>query len=228
MTGLHEPLDRYSRANATTWLHRSDARLKLLSAMALVIVFSFTPPTFLPAPAGLTMSLVHVFGAIVLAGLIAWAGVPLGYIVSRLVIALPLLAAMALSAPLGRHFDAESWTMMGQIVVRGTLCFVTLLVLANTTSTDRLLMAMRQLGVPALVIATLGFMMRYQALVADELARMRRARLSRTFDTRGNARWSIVAGLVGRVLVRSFERSEQVHAAMLARGYDGTLRRLDS
>ncbi|HEX4129360.1 MAG TPA: energy-coupling factor transporter transmembrane component T [Pirellulales bacterium] len=224
MTGLHEPLDRYSRNASATWLHRLDARIKLLAALAAVVVFSFTPPTFWPAPAGVSISLVHVFGAIALCVLLVWAGVPLGYAVKRLCIVVPLLTAMALSVPLGRGFDATSWSMMGQIVVRAALCVTTLLVLANTTSDERLLSAMARLGVPNLLVTTLRFMVRYQALVADELARMRRARLSRTFDARGNARWSAVAGLVGRVLVRSFERSERVHAAMLARGFDGTIR----
>ncbi|MYH40767.1 MAG: energy-coupling factor transporter transmembrane protein EcfT, partial [Chloroflexi bacterium] len=44
----------------------------------------------------------------------------------------------------------------------------------------------------------------------------------------GGLRWRArVSGhLVGTLFVRSIERSERVHAAMLARGYDGEARRL--
>jgi cobalt/nickel transport system permease protein len=219
MVGLHEPLDRYSRGE--TVLHRLDARLKLLLALAAIVAFSFTPPTFLPAPEGVTMSLVHVLGLLTLCVLIVWAGIPVGYVLGRLLVIVPILAAVALSIPFGRRFDAESWSMMAQVVVRGKLCFLTLLVLVNTTPIESLLAAMRRLGIPKLLVSTLEFMARYQAIVADELARMRRARLARTFDRRGNARWRTVADLAGRALVRSYERSERVHAAMQARGWDG-------
>lgn len=226
MTGRHDPLDRYSHQGATL-LHRADARVTLLAAAALVLLFSFTPPSVWPAPAGVSVSLVHVFGAIALALLMVWAGIPLAYAFTRLAVFVPLLAAVAVSVPLARGFDAAGWSYMGQALIRGTLAFATLLVLANVTPSQRLLAAMRQLGVPALLVATLGFMVRYQALLLDELQRMRRARLSRSFDRRGTARWRTAASLVGPVVLRSLDRAQRVHAAMLARGFDGTIRSLD-
>lgn len=226
MTGRHDPLDRYSSQGATL-LHRADARVTLLAAAALVLLFSFTPPSVWPAPAGVSVSLVHVFGAIALALLMVWAGIPLAYAFTRLAVFVPLLAAVAVSVPLARGFDAAGWSYMGQALIRGTLAFATLLVLANVTPSQRLLAAMRQLGVPALLVATLGFMVRYQALLLDELQRMRRARLSRSFDHRGTARWRTAASLVGPVVLRSLDRAQRVHAAMLARGFDGTIRSLD-
>ncbi len=137
MTGLHEPLDRYSRAS-NTLLHRLDARLKLIVAVAAVVIFSFTPPTFWPAPAGVTASMVHVIGGLLLCVTIVWAGVPVSYAFKRLLLILPFIAAIALSIPLGRNFDAVSWTLMAQVVVRGTLSFMTLMVLANTTPAESL------------------------------------------------------------------------------------------
>jgi cobalt/nickel transport system permease protein len=220
MTGIHEPLDRYSRA-AQTALHRAPAVVKLLIALAMIAAFSFTPATFLPGPTGFSMSLVHVFGGLLLVVALVWAGIPVGYVVSRILAIAPLVVAISLSVPLGRHFDAESWMLMAQLIARGLLSFVTVLVLVNTTPIEKLLRAMRQLGVPALLVSIFGLMVRYQTVVLDELGRMRRARLSRTFDRRGIERWGTVAGLVGRALVRAYERSERVHAAMLARGYDG-------
>jgi cobalt/nickel transport system permease protein len=56
---------------------------------------------------------------------------------------------------------------------------------------------------------------------------MRRARAARTFEQAPRARLRTAAGLIGMLLVRSFERSERVHAAMLARGFDGEIRTLD-
>src|SRR3569833_1438815 len=146
MVGLHEPPDRYSRGE--TVLHGLDARLKLLLALAASVAFSFTPPTFLPAPEGVTMSLVHVFGLLTLCVLIVWAGIPVGYVLGRLLVIVPILAAIALSIPFGRRFDAESWAMMAQVVLRGTLCKQKKHKHKITTPIESLLAAMRRRGGP--------------------------------------------------------------------------------
>jgi cobalt/nickel transport system permease protein len=226
MTGVHEPLDVYARRDPT-WLHRTDARLKLLAALALVTLFGATPATFWPAPAGVSLSLVHIFGGVLLAVLIVVVGLPIGYLMNRLLAVAPVLLAVAISVPLARGFDSVGWSQMLQVLVRSGLSFLVVLLLANTTPFDQLLRALGQFGVPRLFLATLGFMARYHTLFGDELARMRRARLARTFDSRGNERWYTVAVLIGRVLVRALDRSQRVHAAMLARGYDGSVRTLD-
>jgi cobalt/nickel transport system permease protein len=56
---------------------------------------------------------------------------------------------------------------------------------------------------------------------------MTQARRSRTFRRSGLLDWIMGTGLIGMLLVRSFERGERVHSAMLARGWDGTIRSLD-
>ena len=61
-------------------------------------------------------------------------------------------------------------------------------------------------------------------MIADELRRMRLARSQRG-DTRALA--VAVAARpragIGALAVRTFERGERVHVAMLARGYDGRM-----
>ncbi len=39
--------------------------------------------------------------------------------------------------------------------------------------------------------------------------------------------WSLLGGLIGMLFLRTFERAERVHGAMVARGWDGTIRSLD-
>jgi cobalt/nickel transport system permease protein len=107
------------------------------------------------------------------------------------------------------------------------ICFVTMLVLTWSTTAEELLRALRQLHVPRLFVATLSFMNRYLRVAADELVRMRRARAARTFGLAPRARLRTAATLIGMLLMRSFERAERVHAAMLARGFDGEIRSLD-
>lgn len=111
---------------------------------------------------------------------------------------------------------------------RNSLAVLAVLTLAGTTPAPRLLAALRRLGVPAALVETLQFMDRYAHVLRDELRRMRLARRSRSFGRRGLRAWLSPGGLLGPLLLRAMERGERVHAAMLARGWDGTWRTLDA
>ena len=71
-------------------------------------------------------------------------------------------------------------------------------------------------------------MHRYLYVLTDELDRMLKARRSRDLPPLGAARLGPADGLIGILFLRAFERGERVHAAMLARGWDGTIRTLDA
>ena len=80
---------------------------------------------------------------------------------------------------------------------------------------------------PPALVATLHLMYRYLFVLADQLGRMARARRSRSFRRSRWADWPLGSGLIAALMLRSFERGERVHAAMIARGWDGTVRSLD-
>jgi cobalt/nickel transport system permease protein len=66
-------------------------------------------------------------------------------------------------------------------------------------------------------------MARYLDVIAAEAARMRVARLSRAHDPRWIWEARAVATSTGTLFVRSYERGERVHLAMLSRGYSGAM-----
>jgi cobalt/nickel transport system permease protein len=191
-----------------------------------VLAVSVTPPTFAAPLADVPCSIVYLAIALSVAAAATVARVSPRYFAARLAIFAPLLALVAASIPLS-HGLQTGWFAMGAVWIKGMICFATMLVLAWSTSAEELLRALRQLHVPVLFVATLSFMNRYLHVAADELARMRRARAARTFEHAPRAGLPTAAGLIGMLLVRSFERSERVHAAMLARGFDGEIRSLD-
>jgi len=104
------------------------------------------------------------------------------------------------------------------------------LLLSFTTPFPDLVEALRRLRVPRLLVAIIGFMYRYLAVLAGEASRLNRARLSRSAVVQGRGgggiRWraGVVGGMVGSLFLRSYERSERIYAAMQARGFDGELR----
>jgi cobalt/nickel transport system permease protein len=72
-------------------------------------------------------------------------------------------------------------------------------------------------------VQIMTFMLRYADVITDEMRRMRIARESRGFEGRDVRQLPVVARSAGALFIRSYERGERVHLAMLSRGYDGTM-----
>jgi cobalt/nickel transport system permease protein len=86
---------------------------------------------------------------------------------------------------------------------------------------------MRRLGVPHVLVATLQLMERFIHVLGEELGRIRTARRARSFRPWSDWSWTLLTGMISVLLLRSLERSERVHAAMISRGWDGTMRSLE-
>ena len=215
------PLDRRERLRAGDGpIHRLDARIKLLVAVAFVIVVIATPNGYW-----------RVFGAegLVLAFVIGLAGIPPRELARRwlgLFLLVAFLTVMVAPAPTASDRSGLAVEALS-ILIKNGLALATMLVLAGTTPFSALLTALRKLGVPLVLVATLQFMERYRFVLLDELDRMATARRARTFRRRWSLSWSLMGGLIGMLFLRTFERAERVHGAMISRGWDGTIRSLD-
>jgi cobalt/nickel transport system permease protein len=66
-------------------------------------------------------------------------------------------------------------------------------------------------------------MLRYMNVVNDEMERMRIARASRGFEASGVQHWKVLGHSAGALFIRSYERGERVHLAMISRGYQGLM-----
>jgi cobalt/nickel transport system permease protein len=152
------------------------------------------------------------------------AGMPLNYLVRRLSLFLPALGLFALSLPISQGF-ARGGEVAATIALRGLVSFLAMLWLVWVLPFPELLATLCRFRVPDLLVALLGFMHRFSFLLVEEMERMRRARESRA-GGRGGLwfRWKTGAQLIGMLLIRSMRRSERVHSAMCARGWDGRLR----
>ena len=71
-------------------------------------------------------------------------------------------------------------------------------------------------------------MLRYVNVISDEMERMKIARESRGFIATGIKHWKVLATSAAALFIRSYERGERVHLAMLSRGFDGNLPSLDN
>jgi cobalt/nickel transport system permease protein len=211
-------LERHSEGDGP--LHRLDPRAKLLGTLLFVVAVVATPVGGWRLLAG---------EGLVLALAVGLSGVPPGELFRRWLGFAALVGALgglvALSHP--RRDELGTLGVAATIVAKNSLAFLAMLLLANVTPFRRLLVALRRLGGPPVLVATLQFMYRYLYVLTDELERMAQARRARTFRRRGRSAVGLRASLIGVLFLRAFERGERVHAAMVARGWDGTIRTLD-
>jgi cobalt/nickel transport system permease protein len=192
-------------------VHRAPAHLKLLALVGFMLVVVATPREWYP-----------VFGlylAVVL-GVIAWSGVPYGYIARRMVIELPFVVFALMMPFVATH---DGWLAAWGLLAKGTIGVMASLTLAATTEPVELLRGLRRLRVPDLIVSIMSFMVRYLDVVSADLARMLTAMRSRGCDPRSPRHWPVLARSLGALFIRSYERGERVHLAMLSRGYTGTM-----
>jgi cobalt/nickel transport system permease protein len=215
-------------------LHTMDARVKVLFTLAFIVSLSLSPHGAWPAyvlffSLSLSLALASRLG--------------LAVVFKRSLLALPFaLAALPLifTGPPPRYplewlpmvpllYSPTGMERFLSIAVKSWISVQAAILLSATTRFPDLLAALRQLGVPRLLVAVTGLMWRYLFVMFEEVTRLLRARTSRSTNSipgkkaGGSLRWraKVAGGMAGSLFLRSLERSDRIYAAMLARGYTG-------
>lgn len=204
-------------------VHRAPAHLKLLALLGFMLVVVATPRTWYAA---------FAVEALVLLGVVLASRVPLTYLLPRMVVEVPF-AVFAVLVPfishgprtevLGVTVSEPGLVAAIALLLKGTLGVLASLTLAATTEPQDVLRGLERLRMPEQIVQIMGFMIRYLDVVTDELSRMMTALRSRGCDPRSPRHWPVLARSLGALFIRSYERGERVHLAMLSRGYDGRL-----
>lgn len=112
-------------------------------------------------------------------------------------------------------------TILASVSIKAMLSLTMLNLLTLTTSVPSLLHAMKELRIPPLLVATLASMYRYIGVLIGEFEAMRRAALSRNLMNSNRSIRLVVGNTIGALFIRTYERGNRVHQAMLSRGYQG-------
>jgi cobalt/nickel transport system permease protein len=226
-------MDDVSRAPGTrppALLERMDARLKIgcLAAWVVCVVTGAGQGVVLASGYAAALALLVLANRQVAA---RFSG--------RFATALPVIAAFGVFVPLfGEGVVVWKWGPLevtqaglaaaGRVLTAGVLCVAGVALVWASTPPSALLAGLRGVGVPNVLVETLGFMMRYLGSVRPALRRLTDARAARTIGAAGpNRLWS-GAGVVGTLFLRSHDRAGRVADAMAARGYRGQMRALHS
>jgi cobalt/nickel transport system permease protein len=218
-------------------LQRVDPRVKILATLALLVSASLLR----------TIPALLALYAVTLAVAVASA-LPLGFFVKRVWLFVPIFTGiMVLPATLSVvthgdvvltlwhwHGHAEGFTRQGLLgaglVVSRVAVSISLVVLMTlTTPWVRLLAALRALGVPKMFVLIVGMAYRYVFLLLAGVTEMYEARTARTLGSARHDRGAraFLGASVGALIGRSHHLSEEVHQAMVARGWTGDARSLD-
>ncbi|MEU4453116.1 cobalt ECF transporter T component CbiQ [Nocardioides sp. NPDC023903] len=203
------------------------AHLKVLALISFMLVVVATPREWFAAYAFFLAVLVTV-GAV--------ARVRPGWVLKRMVVETPFVVFAVLMPfiahgprveVLGLSLSESGLLSAWGLLAKGTLGVIAGLMLAATTTPQELVHGLERLRLPQQLVQIMAFMVRYLEVVTDEMRRMAVARASRGFEARNPLHWPVLARSVGALFIRSFERGERVHLAMVSRGYTGRMPTMD-
>ena len=205
----HVVLERWSRG--TSPLHRRDPRAKLLALGVFLITLAtarrnlpiLAPALFAFLAAGLLRARIPAASALLRAGVVFSFTLPFAVI----------------------SFLTGDPARAAAMLVKSYLSALAVLLLVSTTPVPVLLRGLEAIGAPRFLLMVAQFLYRYLFVISEEAQHMRKAALARGAITRAtvarHANFQAAGGAVGALFARSYARAEDIHRAMLARGFNG-------
>jgi cobalt/nickel transport system permease protein len=220
--------ERHARSDG--WLQRRDPRAKLVGFLTAILAASL---------ASSVVGLALLYAATLAAARAS--RVPFGFFVKRVWLGIPFFAGIVVVpaiffVPGDRVFDlalgpahlAPSWNGLAGAVLFvsrvGVSVSLAVLMVVTTPWAD-VLKSLRALRTPQVFVLVLSMTYRYIFLFLHTANGMLLARKSRVVGrTSGGEQRRWITGTMGNLMSRAFKMSNDVYAAMLARGFDGEVR----
>jgi len=203
-----------------------DARVKIISTLALLIAVSFSH------------SLWVIAAIYLLVLLFAWtSSIPADYLIKRVWLALPFFTGLIVvpalfitpgpalfHLPLGLVITVTGVNTVLFLLLRVSTSVSLTLLLILTTPWNTVLSALSVLRLPDVLILILGMTYRYIYLLlhtANDMFLSRKSRMVGYLNTSENQR--VLAAISGSLLSKSLDLSSEVYLAMQSRGFRGSI-----
>jgi len=207
-------------ANGNSSIHRLDARAKVLVTLVFILcVVSYN-----------RYELTALFPFFIFpVVMISLAGLPPIFILRKIILLCPFVLAVGIFNPV---FDREillqlgplgisgGWISFASILARSVLTVGAAFILVGVTGFTAVCQALERLGMPQVFAVQLLFLYRYIFVLTEESGRASRARVLRSCGKKGLGIRSF-GSMTGHLLLRTWQRAERIHMAMLARGFTG-------
>lgn len=158
-------------------------------------------------------------------------GMRFGTIFLQSLIVLPLVVLLGLFNPIidktpvatfGSVSITNGWLLFWGIVIRGLLSMQALLIMIHAIGFVGIVRSLGKIGVPKFLTTQLMMVFRYIRVLIEEGMSMKAGRDSRSYG-RSHLSIRLWGVLIGQLFLRSVDRAERVHKAMLARGFTGEI-----
>ncbi|MDR0621322.1 MAG: cobalt ECF transporter T component CbiQ [Deltaproteobacteria bacterium] len=215
-----------NRGQEISPLSRVDARAKIICAVLWSLMVSWL--------SDIPGALVALAASTLMIALARW---PRRNLINRLLTVNMFFLFMWLMLPFSFSSPGREVTRLGPLVVtregldlaslltlKGNAIVLMVLALLGTSPMYILAAAGRKLKFPEKLVSLFLLTVRYYQVIFKEYQRLRKAMRARGFKL-GLSRNCLrgVSNLVGSLLVRSFDRADRVHRAMVCRGYSGII-----
>jgi len=222
-------IDRYCELKST--IHRWDPRIKILSMFILAFCIGSVKNIFVALPC-LIISLI----------LVALTRIPAAFSIKRLATSTLFVGPFFIVMPLTMkpvpgdviyyfshinflEINPRGLQLAALVYAKAASIVLLTVPMLGTNRFDISIKALEHLKVPNSVIQMILFTYRYIFVFIAEMNRMITAMRLKRFIAKTNLHTLKTYGnFVGVLLLRSFERTERVYYAMLARGYVGVLK----
>ncbi|MBN2442422.1 MAG: cobalt ECF transporter T component CbiQ [Spirochaetales bacterium] len=213
-------LDDLSYQN--TFIHRLDPRIKVITTIVYIIaIVSFSRYQI----TGLLPFFIYP------TFLLYFGNIPAGYLLKKVIIVSPFalfIALFNLFSDTTPFVYLYSFPVTGgmitfvSIMLRFLLTVITTFALIGTMGFMPLCFALTKIGIPSIFAMQLLFLYRYIYVVIEETIRVIRAHHMRSFSKK--IKMKTFSYIIGHLLLRTIDRAERIHIAMLSRGFQGKIR----
>jgi len=204
-------------------IHRLDPRAKVVTTLFFIIcVVSYGKYEILRL---LPFFLFPAF-------LIGMADLPVGFLARKLIIVSPFVLFIGIFNPfidreiiyqLGTLRVSGGWFSLVSILLRFILTVGAALLLIATTGFTAICMSLEKLGAPRIFAVQLLMLYRYLFILIEEAIRILRAYTLRSVSDK-KVRYHIFRQILGNLLLRTIDRAQRIHLAMLSRAFTGEVR----
>lgn len=224
MADITKALNLDELASKDSPIHRLDGRIKLISAVFIIVIAAFSNNIFIPI-------ILEIFLLIVIK--IA----RLSYIDSfkRIALLLPFGGAIIIFQPFihpGNVLWSYSWLRITDtglnwailLITRMIVSLTSIVILSSTSPMQQIVASFRRLKMPKDLAMILSIMVRFLFVFIDELAAIRKSQKSRNFHIHSKLtpyKWRIkqVGYSIAMMFVKSYEQGERVYKSMISRGF---------
>ena len=217
-----------------SFLHRLDARVKIILAFSVIIAMVAVPYSTIVYTVGTLFFAFFVF-------LWAASGISPAVYAKRLLAIVPLWGIIIVfqiffknkyyadytvlwSLPFGINIYAQSIEFASILAVKFLICISFIILLSSTTKLQDMLQGASRLGLPAEIALALGMMIRYLFVFGYIFRKVNETLQTKCFDAFDRHlsyqyRLRQLGYTIGTMFIRSYEQGERVYTSMLCRGY---------